>query len=364
MAKEFKIVQFVNTLDTRDGGPSRYAFELFQELARIYPSSTLVNWSNDRRNQVYTAPPEGLVKVCLLSIMRIRHILLRRSDARRTVVIIHGYYLWWVPLVLFLIPKGVSTLCIPHGSLTAWQRNSHSQRKRLWDIVFARIYKAKISLFAVASQREKAELSAVFSQARVNVVGMGCNFSPALTSPKNSDGTAIKLLSLSRIAEKKRIDISIRSLACLVAHGSSASLTVVGTGSERLLRELKAAARELGVLDYVTFTGEAIKDEKWALYQSHDVYLLPSEDENFGVTVAEAAISGLPVITSQAVDSAKLLAGDGVYQLGDWNCREFIATVSKALKFATDPDRRMALINRTAAEVSWRVVAARLSELF
>src|SRR5262249_37613246 len=64
-----------------------------------------------------------------------------------------------------------------------------------------------------------------------------------------------------------------------------------------------------GVEDRVTFTGSVFGDEKWAAYRDADVFVLPSQNENFGNTAAEAAACGTPVVVTENCGIAPLLAG-------------------------------------------------------
>lgn len=44
-------------------------------------------------------------------------------------------------------------------------------------------------------------------------------------------------------------------------------------------------------------------DELYSIYQSHDVFILPSRSEPWGLVVEEALYNGLPVIASDKVGS-------------------------------------------------------------
>ena len=52
-------------------------------------------------------------------------------------------------------------------------------------------------------------------------------------------------------------------------------------------------------LPRVSFVGEINGPAKYEFLASGDIYVLPSDTENFGVTVTEALASGTPVIASQ-----------------------------------------------------------------
>ena len=49
----------------------------------------------------------------------------------------------------------------------------------------------------------------------------------------------------------------------------------------------------------MSFVGEINGPAKYEFLAGGDIYVLPSDTENFGVTVAEALVSGTPVIASQ-----------------------------------------------------------------
>ena len=47
------------------------------------------------------------------------------------------------------------------------------------------------------------------------------------------------------------------------------------------------------------FSGPIFGDDKWAAYRDADVFVLPSRNENFGNTAAEAVAAGTPVIVTE-----------------------------------------------------------------
>lgn len=99
------------------------------------------------------------------------------------------------------------------------------------------------------------------------------------------------LLSVSRLTKEKRVDILIRAAALL----PEAELVILGEGSER--RRLEKLARTLGVSNRVHFEGW--KDP--APYYVHArAYVQASRYEGYGMAVMEAALSGLPIIATDA----------------------------------------------------------------
>jgi glycosyltransferase involved in cell wall biosynthesis len=73
-----------------------------------------------------------------------------------------------------------------------------------------------------------------------------------------------------------------------------ARLVVVGVGPERERTERRA--RDLGVSDLVTWRGFVTEEEKHDLLASARLFLAPSYEEGWGIAIAEALASGLPVV--------------------------------------------------------------------
>lgn len=95
----------------------------------------------------------------------------------------------------------------------------------------------------------------------------------------------------------KGFDLAIRAAGELMARGRCPVFLIIGRGpEERALREL---ASSLGVADRVRFLG-ARHDVGAILRDACDLVLVPSRLEAFGLTVAEAAIFGVPAIASNA----------------------------------------------------------------
>jgi glycosyltransferase involved in cell wall biosynthesis len=63
----------------------------------------------------------------------------------------------------------------------------------------------------------------------------------------------------------------------------------------------------LGISERLLFTGPLYGDAKWAALQDADVFVLPSQNENFGNAAAEAIAVGTPVIVTDRCGIAPLV---------------------------------------------------------
>lgn len=92
------------------------------------------------------------------------------------------------------------------------------------------------------------------------------------------------------------------------------SLTIVGFGEQEA--ELKSLAA-----DNIEFAGAVDNNRLSEVYQRHDVFVLPSLSEPWGLVVEEALNNGLPVLVSDRVGCADEIVRDGenglVFRCGD-----------------------------------------------
>jgi len=87
--------------------------------------------------------------------------------------------------------------------------------------------------------------------------------------------------------------------------------TLVMAGAGELAQQLRAFCAA-HALDNVVFTGFINQTELPALYGACDVFVLPSEDEPWGLAVNEAMCASLPIVVSREVGCAADLVQNGV----------------------------------------------------
>jgi L-malate glycosyltransferase len=102
------------------------------------------------------------------------------------------------------------------------------------------------------------------------------------------------LLHASNFRKLKRVGDAVTALA-EVARRRPAVLVLVGDGPERAGVEKLAAS--LGLAGRVAFLGE--RPQLGPLFSQADLFLLPSDQESFGLAALEALASGVPVVASR-----------------------------------------------------------------
>jgi glycosyltransferase involved in cell wall biosynthesis len=113
------------------------------------------------------------------------------------------------------------------------------------------------------------------------------------------------VLFLGRLSSKKSPELLLEAFADL--REDLAHLAFVGPDEGGMLTKLRSMAEKLGISGRMHFSPALTGDAKWRAYRDADVFVLPSLNENFGNTAAEAVAVGTPVIVTDQCGVAPLL---------------------------------------------------------
>jgi len=161
------------------------------------------------------------------------------------------------------------------------------------------------------------------------------------------DGDRKVLMHVSNFRKVKRVVDVVRTYA-RIAREVPSVLVMVGDGPERTAAEQEASA--LGVADGVFFLGKI--ESVAPLLSAADLFLLPSENESFGLSALEALASGVPVIASTAGGLPEVIR-DGetgaLFPVGDVE-----GMAAEAIRILRDDDRWHAMSQMAAADARAR----------
>jgi len=175
------------------------------------------------------------------------------------------------------------------------------------------------------------------------------------------------ILFLGRLVAKKSPDILIAAFARLRTRAGTAKPTVLvlaGPEEDALyVQRLRAQCSELRLGDDVRFTGPLYGQEKWQAYRDADVFVLPSQNENFGNTAAEAAACGTPVIVTDQCGIAPWVEG----RAGEVVPHDAIALENALASLLSRPALRAEFRDGCAAmtrELSWDEPVSQMESLY
>jgi glycosyltransferase involved in cell wall biosynthesis len=268
-------------------------------ILHLPTASTLLGRSYGWSGEAHTRPAAALL-----------------SDA--DLIIIHGllrYHSQWAAEVArrLRIPYWV----VPHGGLDPYVFTYRALRKRLWmELVGQRLLRGAAAC-VFATSREHAKAEARLPSGKHEVIHWPVGGAEAEDAAWRSQERlrlrerlrvgpgARLLLFLGRLHPSKGVLETIR-----LVHEAAATdthLLVAGPDSDVLTRaDCARLVAELGAAN-VYLLGPVFGAEKRTLLLGSDGFVSLSHKENFGFAVAEAVVSGLPVIVSPEIDLASEL---------------------------------------------------------
>lgn len=165
--------------------------------------------------------------------------------------------------------------------------------------------------------------------------------------PARAPSPVLRLISLGRVEDSAKGVFWLPKILSTIKN-TGALLTVAGDGPD--LEELKR--RSDGLEDRISFEGAVLPDQVPALLAQHDVLLMPSRYEGFGLTLVEAMAAGCVPVASRIRGVTDFVVDDGrtglLFAVGD------VKGAAKAIERLHD-DR--ALLERMSGAAAREAVA-------
>jgi len=182
-----------------------------------------------------------------------------------------------------------------------------------------------------------------------------------------SDKNGVRLITVSRLVERKGIQYLFRALAELcseMADNPKLKLLVVGEGNYR--SKLEHLRNKLNLERIVEFYGFCPNEKLPELYNQADVFVLPSLTESFGQVFGEAMACGLPIIGTNVGGIPEIVIDNEnglLIQPGD------VAGLKTALVLLINNERlrhamREKNVGRIKKHFEWAAAAAKYREIY
>jgi glycosyltransferase involved in cell wall biosynthesis len=237
---------------------------------------------------------------------------LGQAIPKSDIVHTHSLYLFHGTVTAYFCRQMQVPLVIsPHGSLDPYIYKRHRLRKRIMEFIFEHRNLQNANAIHFISQEEQRLAQPYLFDTPSFVVPLGLNIEDYAKPIVNSCRLRSQypelenkkiVLFFGRINFKKGLDILVKALALVAKQRSDVHLVIAGPDNEGYGDRVKKWLEAEKVSDRTTFTGMLQGHDKLsALYES-DLFVLPSYSENFGISVIEAMICGLPVIISDQVN--------------------------------------------------------------
>ncbi len=244
----------------------------------------------------------------------------RESVNRFDVAQIYGLYDWLGPAVAFFCRRrGLPYVVEPMGMFRPIVRSL--ALKRLYHGVFGNSLVAGACFLVATSEQERRELiEGGVAASRIVVRRNGIDLPQEIPSRGefrrqfDIPEDARVVLFLGRVVSKKSPDLLLDAFSRW--HGKPGNensvLAIAGPAEgDGFLPRLKAMTQQLNLGQRVRFVGPLYEAAKWQAYRDADVFVLPSQNENFGNTAGESAACGTPVIVTDQCGVAPFVGQRG-----------------------------------------------------
>jgi glycosyltransferase involved in cell wall biosynthesis len=253
--------------------------------------------------------------------------------------ILHVHGLWLMPNVYPAWArrrfKNARIIHAPRGMLGKAALDISAWKKRpFWSLWQRSALETADCLHATAVS-EYDEIRAMGIRTPVAIIPNGIEI-PELQAPGNSKRSVV--LSLGRLHPKKGLDCLVRAWAEIETEFPNWDLRIVGPTELKYDQQLRQLAVALGA-SRISIEGPVYGKEKFAAYSNADLFVLPTLNENFGMTVAESLSAQVPVITTKGAPWAGLQD-----ERCGWWIDQGVAPLVKALRESMQMDAPERLI--------------------
>jgi glycosyltransferase involved in cell wall biosynthesis len=326
------ILHVIQTVNPDSGGPiegvcqQTRAHALFGHSVEIAcldkPESSYLSFPNAKVIPCDKSKLDRIVPITLYA-------FLKSNYSNYDCIVINGI---WGPhlLIVWLALAKASTpyFVFCHGMLDPWFKNrfplKHLKKWLVWPwAVYPALRDAEAVFFTCEQEKLLARRSFWLYDCAETVINYGTEGIPgpqddyATTFLEAHPSLASKriFLFLGRVHPKKGPDLLIRSIAILEQKGfwnpDTMKLVFAGPSDSAYASMLTELSEKLGVSSSLYWTGMIKGNLKWGAFQSAEVFVLPSHQENFGIAVVEALSCGVPVMISPSVNIATEIEQDG-----------------------------------------------------
>lgn len=216
-----------------------------------------------------------------------------------------------------------------HGMLDPWFRRTyplkHLKKQAFWLLKQYRVlHRARSVLFTCEEERLLARNAFFPYRIRETVVNYGTArpdksrdeyLAAFRAAHPQLDGRRF-VLYLSRIHVKKGVDLLVRAYEAM-ARDATFDLAIAGPDPTGLGSKLAEECRRSGTDSRVHWLGMVKGDAKYGAFHAAEASILPSHQENFGITVAESLACGTPTLISNKVNIWREIVEDGAGIVAD-----------------------------------------------
>ncbi len=307
---------FIENIDERYGGPAKSVPFLCKHLMALGVDTEIhsvkkyskeknyiieennIPWKNNRNSITDTLRYSSTLKKGI-----------KKSIVEET--ILHTQNQWnYPPYCAYLLHKkqNIPLICSIRGSMYSWSLEQYKFYKKFFWYMFQHKMFQSANCIHVTEQNELKAIRDTGIKSPIALISNGIdleefNVLPDKISSKqafNLSNNEKYILFMSRIHPKKGLDFLVKVWAQISKSYPNWKILVAGpVGDEAYYNKIIKIINNSEINDKIIFLGMLDKKKRIQAYMASNLFVLPSHTENFGIVIAEALASGIPVITTR-----------------------------------------------------------------
>jgi glycosyltransferase involved in cell wall biosynthesis len=266
---------------------------------------------------------------------------------------------------------GVPYILEPMGMFRPIVRNVALKSLYRW-ILGESVVKGAVRVVATSVQEQTELIEEGVAQESIIIRRNGIEL-PALSAARGAfrrewkiPQDALLVLFLGRIVGKKSPELLLEAFARWRRSSPmpQSSLLVFAGPPENAayVKNLRADAKRLGLGETVLFTGPLYGDSKLSALVDADIFVLPSQNENFGNAAAEAVTCGTPVIVTDRCGISPIIKGRAGLVVPH-QCEALVRALYQLSDAALRARMKLGCVD-VARELGWEQPVAEMEKLY
>ena len=239
--------------------------------------------------------------------------LKKRLDnlSKPDLVVLHQIYTFSTLLGYMYAKKNrIPYVVQPHGSLTKYHESDSKLIKTLAKWVLISKILREADAIIVTCESERADLISSLKP-KAHKFNYGAVVNRPLDEAVRrlpSGNQNMRIVFSGRFDKKKNLPLVIKAMPQILDRYPDLILDIAGSGTTNEVRILQKLVSTLELESNVKFHGWIDSSKMQEIFAAARLLVLPSENENFALVVAEALSAGVPCVVSKFVGTAEIVA--------------------------------------------------------